>query len=460
MKVGLRALRQLGRFISRGYDRMSRVGIDHTTPVHLVDRIVYSNVVFLIATLVSGFAAIDNVSKGFEFLILGNVIYQAAALIGFFLNWRRRYFAARISFLLIALTNIIFESAVQGTVLQMEHLLLGAAVLSFSIFHPSERRVAALFVLACLISYFVLLNRTTPLLPIDPAQGKYTSTDLVVNQITYTALLLFSLLGISNAYTRATRIVDEQRSQLFEQSRLSALGAVACSVAHEINTPLMAMNIYLDELESSLAEAPHRAGDSQAVARLGNLSGRIATIVRGFKRMSHSDSDDVVTEVTLEELLQPAIDICEGLRKPLGIALNVSLHDPKYRIQCRVVAISQVVLNLLTNGVDAVAGLRSGERWIHIASAGDDRRLSISVTDAGTITSEQVRHRLFEAFFTTKPLGKGSGLGLNISRRAVEQHGGQLYLDPTSRHTKFIIDLPRLAVPSQSEQAQRGSRAA
>ncbi len=460
MRVALQSLRRLGRAMGRGYDRLSRIGLDHATPVHLVDRIVYSNFVFLVATLVNGFAAIDNVIKEYRFLIVGNLIYQFAALLGFFLNWRRRYLAARFWFIFIALANIVLEAAVQGPELQMEHLLLGAAVLAFSMFHPLERRYAAFFVGVCLTSYLILLNRSDPLLPMDPDSGRYTSTDLLVNQLSYTALILFSLLGISNAYARATRIVDEQRSQLFEQSRLSALGAVACSVAHEINTPLMAMNIYLEELETNFAKTPDRTDDYQAVEKLGSLSGRIAAIVRGFKRISYSDADDPLTEISLEELLKPAIDIAKGLVKPLGISLQVSLHDPNCRVTCHVVAMSQVMLNLLTNSVDAVACLQPDGRWIHVASQAEGRRIVISVTDAGTIASQPVRTRLFEAFFTTKPLGKGSGLGLHISRRAVEHHGGQLYFDANSQNTRFVIDLPQHPEAQRSEGTAGGRSAA
>lgn len=458
--MGLLSIRRFGSYISRSYDRLTRVGIDHDTPVFLIDRIVYSNFVFLVGTLVNAFAAIDNIAKGYRFLIFGNVVYQVAAFVGFLLNKKRRYLAARVMFLLICLLTMMVESAVQGPYLQIEHLILGAAVLSFSMFHPSERIYGAIFVAGSLISYLILINRSHALLPFDPDANRYTSTDLLVNQLSYTALILFSLIGMSNAYARATRIVDEQRSQLFEQSRMSALGAVACSVAHEINTPLMAMNIYLDELDASLSEQSGTRADSQAVDKLGQLSRRIATIVRGFKRMSHSDSDDSLTEVTLEDLLRPALDICAGLLKPLGVAMTVTLHDPQYRVRCHVVALSQVVLNLLTNSVDAVAELATSERWIRVETETDEQRLYITVTDAGSIASEQVRGRLFEAFFTTKPLGKGSGLGLNISRRAVEFHGGRLYLDSASRNTKFVIDLPLAEVGAEAERLNDGNRAA
>lgn len=458
--MGLSSIRRAGSYIARSYDRLTRVGIDHDTPVYLIDRIVYSNFVFLVAMFVNGFAAIDNVAKGYRFLIAGNVVYQVAAFVGFFLNNRRRYVAARVIFLLIVLLTMMLESAIQGPHLEIEHLILGAAVLAFSMFHPSERLYSSIFVAGCLISYLILINQSSALLPWDPDADRYTSTELLVNQITYTALILAGLLGISNAYARATRIVDEQRSQLFEQSRMSALGAVACSVAHEINTPLMAMNIYLDELDASLTAEPDRRADSQAVDKLGQLSKRIATIVRGFKRMSHSDSDDSLTEVSLEELLRPALDICEGLLKPLGVKLTVTLHDPDYRVRCHVVALSQVILNLLTNSVDAIANLETKSRWIRVESEADEQRLYISVTDAGSIASEQVRNRLFEAFFTTKPLGKGSGLGLNISRRAVEYHGGRLYFDAAYPNTKFVIDLPLAEVGAAADQSDDGSRAA
>jgi C4-dicarboxylate-specific signal transduction histidine kinase len=208
----------------------------------------------------------------------------------------------------------------------------------------------------------------------------------------------------------------------------------------------MAMDLHIDTLELGLAGAPDHAADYQSVVKLAELSHRIATIVRGFKLLSHTDAQDAMSETTVKQLLEPALDLCKGRIKPLGIALSVELPELDEPMMCRIVAISQVVLNLLNNSIDAVTEQPPGQRWIAIrASAAAADRIRIELTDSGRIASEEVRTRMFESFFTTKPLGKGTGLGLSIAKLTVAQHGGTLMFDAASVHTRFVIELPRFA---------------
>src|SRR5262249_36116175 len=189
---------------------------------------------------------------------------------------------------------------------------------------------------------------------VDPARARFTAADLAANKIYYTVLLIASVLGMSNAFARAVKLVDDQRARLFEQSRLSAIGSMACNIAHEINTPLMAIDLEIDALEDSVNDLRNQpAADS--IRKLAQLSRQIAAIVRRFKLMSYSDADDPVTELPIGKLIERALDIAVGRIDALGITLSVELHDPAERLRCRVVALSQVLVNVVDNSCDAVA---------------------------------------------------------------------------------------------------------
>jgi C4-dicarboxylate-specific signal transduction histidine kinase len=93
----------------------------------------------------------------------------------------------------------------------------------------------------------------------------------------------------------------------------------------------------------------------------------------------------------------------------------------------------------MKNSIDAVEALP--ERWIQISARKDQDRIFIEVTDSGHGISQAVREKIFEPFFSTKPMGQGTGLGLGISKRLIEAHHGNLRLDDKSEHTRFVIDL-------------------
>jgi signal transduction histidine kinase len=413
------------------YDRVLHVGIDARTAPELVDRVLFSNFVFLVGTLLNATIALLNLHSGYFLLAALNGLYQVAIVLGLALNRRHLYVAARCVFLSLFYAGLGTACALQGPVVQMEHFFLMFCVLAFSMFHPSERRYGVAFALVAAGLYLFFASQTGPLLDLLP-EHHYRPTDLLANKLAHTLLLIVCVLGMSNAYRRAIRIVDAQRAKLFDAGRLAALGSMACSIAHEINTPLMAIDIELDALE---------AGDMRAIEKIGQASSRIATIVRGFKLLSHSESDDPMIDLELGDLVDNVRNVLAGRMKPLGVQLSVELHDPQLVLRCRRVALSQVVVDLLTNGCDAVAELPAAERWIKVGSRLRDGRVALAISDAGRVDAGTIA-RWFEPFYTTKPLGKGVGLGLSASRRTVEQHGGRLYVDPEAASTTLVIELP------------------
>src|SRR5690606_20345244 len=103
------------------------------------------------------------------------------------------------------------------------------------------------------------------------------------------------------------------------------------------------------------------------------------------------------------------------------------------------VEISQVILNLVTNAIDAISNLPT--RWIKVEVQEDQDFVTISIQDSGII-SQEIKERLFKDSFTTKPIGKGTGIGLTVSKRIVEAHKGKIKLDDSTPNTNFVIQIP------------------
>jgi signal transduction histidine kinase len=132
--------------------------------------------------------------------------------------------------------------------------------------------------------------------------------------------------------------------------------------------------------------------------------------------------------------------LCGEKFKHRNVEIRVDPIADDLAIRCRSVQISQVLLNLINNACDAVQS--DPAPWIHIAAERRDGFVRLTVTDSGKGIPEHVRSRLFQPFFTTKEIGKGTGLGLSISKGIVGAHGGTVDLDPTSAHTRFVVELP------------------
>jgi C4-dicarboxylate-specific signal transduction histidine kinase len=120
--------------------------------------------------------------------------------------------------------------------------------------------------------------------------------------------------------------------------------------------------------------------------------------------------------------------------------LEVEPVDLNIFVHCRPIQISQVILNLLNNASDALEF--SSVRWIRLQVKQVAATVYISVTDSGPGISLSIQSRLMQPFATTKAPGRGTGLGLSLSKQMIEEHDGTLFVDWKSEATRFVIQLP------------------
>jgi len=230
---------------------------------------------------------------------------------------------------------------------------------------------------------------------------------------------------------------------MLQNTKMASLGQMAASVAHEVNNPVTIIHGTTELMKKALAaETLDRSKISNGLERIGKTALRISKIVKALRMFSRSGITDPPLSVELKEIIEETLDLCRERFKDHAIELRIN-EVPELTIQCRPTQISQVLLNLLSNSLDAVSILN--ERWVAIdfEKLGNEQLL-ISVMDSGDGIPLDLQKYVMEPFFTTKEPGKGTGLGLPISKGIVEEHGGNFRLDTASERTRFVVELPLL----------------
>lgn len=235
------------------------------------------------------------------------------------------------------------------------------------------------------------------------------------------------------------------QEKLVQSAKMSALGEMAGGIAHEINSPLAAISLRVDQLIESIQkneDPPTKMLVS--LEKLKKVTGRIAHIVSGLKYFARENKNDSTSIVTLGQILEETLNLCQERFRNNGVELRLDIEEKvkEVKIECYPVQISQVLLNLLNNAYDAIEPLP--EKWIQIQFNEHGDSVEISVIDSGKGIPLEVQAKMMQPFFTTKEIGKGTGLGLSISIGIIEQYKGKLFLDNSNPNTKFVVRLPKL----------------
>ena len=241
----------------------------------------------------------------------------------------------------------------------------------------------------------------------------------------------------------AKRRIQDLQAELLHASRLSAMGQMASTMAHELNQPLTAVMNYLEATRHLLQDRP------QASARIDDLIGRAVAqaeragdVIRQLRQFVRKGEADRRAE-SLNKLVEEALALALVGARQLGIRVSVDL-DPDLRpVLADGVQIQQVLLNLVRNAVEAMQTVDRRELVIATRPLTGGEMAEVRVIDSGPGIPPEIAERLFQPFVTSKP--SGMGLGLSICREIVEAHHGQLSAAPNpSGGTIFQMSLPAL----------------
>ena len=233
--------------------------------------------------------------------------------------------------------------------------------------------------------------------------------------------------------------IAEQRELLHQSEKLSALGEVLASVAHELNNPL---SVVVGEA-LMLQEATADSRTAERAEKISNAANRCARIVKTFLSMAR-DQPVGQKPVQINEVIEAALEVTGYSLRAAGIEVSLRLAKDLPPIPADDQQLQQVLTNLIINAQHALESLE-GDRKLHITTSFRKKsgRVVIKVKDNGPGVPETIRGRIFEPLFTTKAVGAGTGIGLALCHRLVVAHGGTIAIEgPPDQGAVFVVELP------------------
>jgi predicted ATPase/signal transduction histidine kinase len=236
-----------------------------------------------------------------------------------------------------------------------------------------------------------------------------------------------SVMDVS-AMRLAERELHKTQSDLAHMTRVTSLGELTASIAHEVNQPLGAVLInaeaclsWLDHEQPNLAEAHVALG---RIIRDGTRAGEVIRRIRTLAKKA----DTKMAPLNLNEVLSDALTLVQHELLSSRVALRMEQSSALPLILGDRVQLQQVILNLVINGIEAMQSITDRPRELVVRSERDDQHVRVTVTDCGIGFSADNAGQLFNTFFTTK--SSGLGMGLSICRSIIELHGGRIWAVP------------------------------
>ncbi len=238
-----------------------------------------------------------------------------------------------------------------------------------------------------------------------------------------------------SAVKASEQALNRSREALLQAEKLAAMGSLLAGVSHELNNPLSAIIGQSIMLEEDLAGRPEAA----RAAKVRGAAERCARIVQTFLAMARQ-RPPVRAAVDVNAVIADALSLAEYGLRSAGVRVETALASALPTIHADRDQLHQAVVNLIINAQQALEG--RGEGLVTVTTIARDVEVVIEVADDGPGVSADVARRIFEPFFSTKPLGAGTGVGLSSAQGTIEAHGGRLELVEADRGACFRITLP------------------
>ena len=230
--------------------------------------------------------------------------------------------------------------------------------------------------------------------------------------------------------------LDKSRSELAQMSRLTTMGEMAASIAHEVNQPLTAVT---NNANGCLRLLANHNLDSDVLRRVleeivadGTRASTVIARIRAFVKKTPVET----VELDINDVIQEVLVLVDRELEEHQVSIDRQLTARLPHVSADRVQLQQVLLNLIKNGIDAMSAVANRSRLLCVQSRIDESgEVLVSVRDSGAGFGSEMDH-VFAPFFTTK--ANGMGMGLSISRSIIESHGGRLWAAPNSPHGAVV----------------------
>ncbi|MGX8011640.1 ATP-binding protein [Mesorhizobium sp. ORM8.1] len=267
--------------------------------------------------------------------------------------------------------------------------------------------------------------------------------------------LIFGSIRDLRDKLHAEEEINRQREKLHQNEKMAAMGSLLAGVSHELNNPL-AVVVAQSTLLHEFAPDPQTKVRAEKVRAAAERCGRIVKSFLSMVRLHPTEQ----AETDLNQVMRAALEVTAYGARSSGIIIDTDFADGPLLAMADADHVTQVAANFLINSQHALAGI-TDERCIKVRTfRGEHGNPGFSVEDNGPGIPETIRSRIFESYFTTKPVGVGTGIGLSISKSIVERHNGNIWFEEVLPHgARFIVQLPAIAggAAKAGENAPRSS---
>lgn len=259
--------------------------------------------------------------------------------------------------------------------------------------------------------------------------------------------LIFGSIRDLRDKLRAEEEIGRQREKLHQNEKMAAMGSLLAGVSHELNNPL-AVVVAQSTLLHEFASDPQTKVRAEKVRAAAERCGRIVKSFLSMVRLHPATQ----AETDLNHVVRAALEVTAYGARSSGIIIDTDFAGGPLLALADADHVTQVAANFLINSQHALAGV-AGDRLIKVRTFRSDRgNPGFSVEDNGPGVPEAIRSRIFESYFTTKPVGVGTGIGLSISKSIIERHNGNVWFEEVlPRGARFVVQLP--AIPAGAATA-------
>jgi PAS domain S-box-containing protein len=234
-----------------------------------------------------------------------------------------------------------------------------------------------------------------------------------------------------------TEDLVKSQAQLIQSEKLSAMGQMAGGLAHELNSPLGGLLPMIEKFKNETKEGTKEYNE---LSLMLNACEYMAKIVRDFGTFSREAKGEFF-ELNLSEVIEDTLSFSASRIKQKGIHIIKEYKDYLPNVLGEKTELQQVILNMITNASDAMTD--RGELRIKTDITKDKNNVIMEFIDNGAGIEKKYLGKIFDPFYTTKRPGRGTGLGLSVSYKIIEKHGGKIYIESEpGKGTKFTIYMP------------------
>ena len=240
------------------------------------------------------------------------------------------------------------------------------------------------------------------------------------------------------------------QQQLVQSEKMGAIGQLVSGVAHELNNPLASITAFAQLMlsDGNLTKEDHHA--TEVIASESRRAARIIHNLLTFARQHKAEK----TYADINQVIENALELRGYDLSVRGIQIERSYADPAPSTMVDAYQLQQVILNLITNAEQAMAGVERAHHRLTVRTRRDGETIRIEIEDTGPGIPPDNLERIFNPFYTTKPVGHGTGLGLSISLGIISEHGGRIWAEKVlGAGARFCVDLPRVAPPAGADSA-------